>query len=90
MIAKKDGIIKIPFSDLSAELQVKYGYDPDKAAQYSAEQQALIERYNATVQRKTPARTRTQTQVKEQPKLFCNQSEYCVLHIPQELRMHIS
>jgi hypothetical protein len=30
------GIVKVPFTDLPASYQEKYGYDPEKAAQYSA------------------------------------------------------
>jgi hypothetical protein len=34
VVVKKDGIVKIPFSDLSPEIRARYGYDPEKAAQY--------------------------------------------------------
>ena len=40
------GIVKIPFNELSAEIQKKYGYDPQSATAYSAEQreqQAALE-----------------------------------------------
>lgn len=40
VLIKSDGIVKIPFSDLSPELRAKYGYDPEKAAQYNAAVQA--------------------------------------------------
>ena len=35
VVMTSDGIEKIPFSDLSPELQKKYGYDPQKAAAYA-------------------------------------------------------
>jgi hypothetical protein len=40
IVIKSDGIVKIPFSDLSPELRAKYGYDPEKAAQYKTAVQA--------------------------------------------------
>jgi hypothetical protein len=40
IVIKSDGIVKIPFNDLSPELRAKYGYDPDKAAQFKAAVQA--------------------------------------------------
>jgi hypothetical protein len=42
VVRKSDGIVKIPFSDLSPELRAKYGYDPEKAAQYNAAAQAAV------------------------------------------------
>ena len=42
------GIAKIPFSDLPKEWQEKYGYEPQKAAQYSAAVADAINRYNRT------------------------------------------
>jgi hypothetical protein len=34
VVIKSDGIVKIPFTDLSPELRAKYGYDPERAAQF--------------------------------------------------------
>jgi hypothetical protein len=34
------GVVKIPFSELSPEIQKKYGYDPQAAAAYAAEENA--------------------------------------------------
>jgi hypothetical protein len=50
VVIKSDGIVKIPFSDLSPELRAKYGYDPEKAAQYNAAVQAAAAQFNAAVQ----------------------------------------
>ncbi len=50
VVIKSDGIVKIPFSDLSPELRAKYGYDPQKAAQYNAAVQAAAAQFNAGVQ----------------------------------------
>jgi hypothetical protein len=36
VVRKRDGIMKIYFSDLSPELRRKYGYDPEKAAELPA------------------------------------------------------
>ena len=36
VVIKSDGIVKIPFGDLSPELRAKYGYNPEKAAQFNA------------------------------------------------------
>jgi hypothetical protein len=36
VVIKSDGIVKIPFTDLSPELRAKYGYDPKKAAQFKS------------------------------------------------------
>src|SRR5437867_9079287 len=38
VITFSGGIVKIPFNELSPEIQKKYGYDPQAAATYSAEQ----------------------------------------------------
>lgn len=50
VVIKSDGIVKIPFTDLSTELRAKYGYDPEKAAQYNAAVQAAAAQSNAAVQ----------------------------------------
>jgi hypothetical protein len=47
VITFSGGIVKIPFTELSAEIQKKYGYDPQAAATYSTqenEQQAALAR----------------------------------------------
>ena len=49
IVVKSDGIVKILFIDLSPELRAKYGYDPNKAAEFSAALQA------ADVQRQAEA-----------------------------------
>lgn len=38
VITFSGGIVKIPFTELSPEIQKKYGYDPQAAAAYSSEQ----------------------------------------------------
>jgi len=47
VITFSGGIVKIPFTELSPEIQKKYGYDPQAAVTYSAqqnEQQAALAR----------------------------------------------
>jgi hypothetical protein len=50
VITKSDGIVKVLFTDLSPELRSKYGYDPEKAAQFSAAEQAAAAQFNASAQ----------------------------------------
>ena len=42
VVMTESGVIKIPFSILSMELQAKYGYDPQKAAKYQETVQAAV------------------------------------------------
>ena len=46
-ISHSDGIAKIPFTDLSQELRTKYGYDPEKAAQFQSAIQAATAKQQA-------------------------------------------
>ncbi len=50
VIIKSDGIVKIPFTELSPELRNKYSYDPEKAAQFRAAEQAAAAQFNASTQ----------------------------------------
>jgi hypothetical protein len=50
VVIKSDGIVKIPFTDLSPELRAKYGYDPEKAAQFKTAEQAAAAQFNSSAQ----------------------------------------
>lgn len=56
VISFSGGIVKIPFNELSPEIQKKYGYDPQAAAAYSVEQReqqaALAQQNKADEQRR--------------------------------------
>ncbi|HEY5991424.1 MAG TPA: hypothetical protein VIU10_02500 [Candidatus Udaeobacter sp.] len=53
------GIVKIPFAELSKELQDKYHYNPEEARKFSAENAAAINALNAGW-RDNPARNKTE------------------------------
>lgn len=63
-ISHDDGLAKVPFSDLSEELRKKYGYDPQKAAQYQAAMQA------ASAQRAAAANAAAAAAKQNDPKTF--------------------
>src|SRR5215510_8083637 len=49
------GIVKIPFTDMSDELRLKYNYDPDAAKQYTTEiQQKVIEQNQMIAREASP------------------------------------
>jgi len=49
------GIVKVPFTDLSEELQQKYNYDPKAAKQFAADlQQKVIEQNQSFLQQTKP------------------------------------
>jgi hypothetical protein len=50
VVIKSDGIVKIPFTDLSPEVRAKYGYDPEKAAQFKTAAQAAAAQFNSAAQ----------------------------------------
>ena len=58
VISFSGGIVKIPFTELSPEIQKKYGYDSQAAAAYTAEQNEKSNALNQ--QRKAEEQTRTE------------------------------
>lgn len=74
VVRKSDGIVKIPFSDLSPELRAKYGYDPEKAAKFAAadaEAQRRLAQEQAAQQQAAAQRNETATSTEP-----LNQREY--------------
>ncbi len=49
VVTTEDGVVKIRFTDLPAEVGKRYGYDPQKAAAWAAENPKLIAAHNAAV-----------------------------------------
>jgi hypothetical protein len=68
VVVSKTGIVKLPFTELSEEVQRKYGYNAEKAAQYSATQsehqrqaeQASSEARSAAAQQKVSEFAKTE------------------------------
>ena len=58
-VTHDDGLAKIPFTDLTPDLQTKYGYDPKKAAEFNAALQS------AAVQRVATAKAAAAVKEKE-------------------------
>src|SRR5437762_5903665 len=55
VVLKSDGIVKIPFTDLSPELRAKYGYDPEKATEFSSALRAADAQRQAEVAKQQAA-----------------------------------
>ncbi|MBA3961179.1 MAG: hypothetical protein H0X40_04655 [Chthoniobacterales bacterium] len=49
VVLKSDGIVKIPFSELSPDLRHKYGYNPQKAAEFATAIKAAASRREAEI-----------------------------------------
>ena len=80
-ISHDDGLAKVPFSDLSEELRKKYGYDPQKAAQYQAAMQAAAAQRAAAAN----AAAATQGQQQAQQKKIAEQSKEMRVEVIQVL-----
>jgi hypothetical protein len=66
MVMTDSGIEKIPFSLLPKEVQTKYGYDPQKAAQFQAEEKAVsIQRLAVATQQTVAADAAKQAKEEE-------------------------
>ncbi len=64
-ISYSDGATKIPFEQLSPELQKEFGYDPEKAGKHRAAMNAANEQAVANFQRQKQMEARFATWVKE-------------------------
>src|SRR5205809_649683 len=59
VLSSKSGISKVYFTELPKEVQQRFNYDPEKAATYSAEQNAALEQ--ARKQQEEALRQRAET-----------------------------
>src|SRR6266480_3757805 len=61
------GIVKVPFTELPKEVQQRFNYNPEKAAEYSANQNAALEQ--ARKQQEQATQSPTQLSVQEDDKI---------------------
>ena len=54
MVKTKSGISKVYFTELPKDVQERFGYDPARAAQFSAAQQAAVPRFAAPIPTQRP------------------------------------
>jgi hypothetical protein len=54
IVKTKSGISKVYFTELPKDVQERFGYDPARAAQFSAAQQAAAPRFAAPIQAQRP------------------------------------
>ena len=67
VVRAKSGISKIYFTELPKEVQQRFNYDPDKAAEYSAEQNAAYEQIRKQQeQQEEAARQKAEQSAKQQ------------------------
>ncbi len=60
------GIVKVPFTELPKEVQQRFNYNPEKAAEYSANQNAALEQARKQQEQATRDRGRANGANKEQ------------------------
>jgi hypothetical protein len=88
VVIKSDGIVKIPFTELPPEVRTKYGYDPQKAAQFSAALQAADAQRQAETARQLAAANATaatQQQQEEIQNRAATQSQQLHVEVTQVL-----
>lgn len=64
-VGHKYGAMFVKFTDLPVEIQKKYNYDPEKAAEYEKEQKALKEKIDADNKKKQAEMAAMQEQVQK-------------------------
>jgi hypothetical protein len=56
VLKHKSGVLKVYFAELPKEVQERFRYDPAKAAQFNAAEQAVIAQSNVKVQQEADAK----------------------------------
>ena len=86
VLATKSGISKLYFPELPKEVQQRFNYDPDKAAAYSAEQDAGYEQIRK--QQQEAMRQQAEQSAKVQPGIQQNMAQVRNLQALQDRYVH--
>lgn len=65
VVKSKSGISKLYFTELPKEVQERFHYDPEKAAAYSANQDAALEQARKRQEQPTPTTTPLEVEIRD-------------------------
>ena len=65
VLRTKSGILKVYFTELPKEVQQRFNYDPEKAAAYSANQNAALKQARKQQEQATPTATPLEVEIRD-------------------------
>ena len=78
------GIVKVPFTELPKEVQQRFNYNPEKAAEYSANQNAALEQARKQQEQATQSPTQLSVQEDDKIKAIMNSTQIQRAEIGEE------